>query len=144
MVVLRTKGLLDMVYIRRLKTLNLPFQFCAMLQTTDEIALLDSRATENFIDEGIWRKLNIGWVWLQKPLTVYKVDGMENRQGKIDSYCWLRVHYQNRSLPMCFYLTSLGTDRFILGYPFLFVFNLDIDWRAARLKGGAVDVETIL
>ena len=45
---------------------------------------------------------------------------------------------------MCFYLTSLGTDRFILGYPFLFVFNLDIDWRAARLKGGAVDVETIL
>ena len=60
MVVLRTKGLLDMVYIRRLKTLNLPFQFCAMLQTTDEIALLDSRATENFIDEGIWRKLNIG------------------------------------------------------------------------------------
>jgi len=60
MVAPRTKGLSDTVYIRRLKTLNLLFQFRAVHQMTDEIALLDSRATENFIDEGEWRKLNIG------------------------------------------------------------------------------------
>jgi hypothetical protein len=44
---------------------------------------------------------------------------------------------------MCFYLTSLGSNRFILGYPFLFVFNPNVDWRAATLKGGAVNVETV-
>jgi hypothetical protein len=36
---------------------------------------------------------------------------------------------------MKFYLTSLGNDRMILGYPFLWYFNPTIDWRTAKLKG---------
>jgi len=44
---------------------------------------------------------------------------------------------------MCFFLTGLGEDHFILRYPFLFVFNPDIDWRTTRLKGGPVHLKTI-
>ena len=33
-------------------------------------------------------------------------------------------------------------DRIILGYPFLWYFNLDIDWRTAQLKG-QVTIETL-
>jgi hypothetical protein len=43
---------------------------------------------------------------------------------------------------MRFFLTDLGQDRFILGYPFLFAFNPEVDWRAAKLKGGTVRLET--
>jgi len=44
---------------------------------------------------------------------------------------------------MKFFLTNLGKDQFILGYPFLFVFNLDVDWRRAKLCRGAVGIETV-
>jgi hypothetical protein len=50
----------DTVYIRRIKTLNLLFQFYAMCQTTNDVTLLDSGATENFIDEEVWRTLKVG------------------------------------------------------------------------------------
>jgi hypothetical protein len=60
MVAPRTKRSSDMIYIRRVKTLNLLFQFCAVHQMTDKVALLDSGATENFIDEEVWKRLNIG------------------------------------------------------------------------------------
>ncbi len=44
---------------------------------------------------------------------------------------------------MCFFLTDLEKDHFILGYPFLFAFNLKVDWRAAKLKGGLITLEMV-
>ncbi len=44
---------------------------------------------------------------------------------------------------MKFYLTSLGDDSFILGYPFLYAFNPNVDWRRAKLHGGPIQLETI-
>ena len=38
---------------------------------------------------------------------------------------------------------DLGKDCFILGYPFLFTFNPEVDWRAAKLKGGLIMLETV-
>jgi len=46
-------------------------------------------------------------------------------------------------LQMFFFLTGLGHDRLILGYPFLYAFNPDVDWRAAWLEGGDVCLETM-
>ena len=44
---------------------------------------------------------------------------------------------------MKFYLMSLGNNDFILGYPFLYVFNPGVDWRVAKLLGGSVQFESI-
>ena len=87
--------------------------------------------------------LAIGCFRLAKPLTVHNVDGTENKQGKIEYYCWLKVHYQGKMLRMHFFLMSLGCDWFILGYPFLYAFNLDVDWRVAKLTGSTVGLETV-
>jgi predicted aspartyl protease len=53
----------------------------------NEKALLDSGATENFIDETTWQRLGIGQKELGKPITVTNVDGTENKKGKITHYC---------------------------------------------------------
>jgi len=42
---------------------------------------------------------------------------------------------------MKFYLTDLGGDRFILGYPFLYTFNPNVNWCRAQLRGGLVQLE---
>ena len=133
----------DTVYIQRIKTMNLPFQFYTVHQVTNEKALLDSGAMENFLNEQVWKTLNIRCFKLKRPLTVHNMDGTENCQGKITHCCWLKIHYQNQTSRMHFFLTNLGKDRFILGYPFLFAFNPEVDWRAAKLKGGPVELEMI-
>ena len=68
-----------------------------------------------------------------KPITVYNVDGMENSQGKITHYCWLRIFYAGKQKLQRFYIMSLGKESIILGYPFLYVFNPTIDWQQGRL-----------
>ena len=118
--------------------MNVPFAFHTVQKTTNKIALLDSGAMENFIEEEVWKKLQIGQVQLPQPLTVHNVDGTENRTGKIEFYCWLRIYYQGHPARMRFYLTSLEEDDFILGYLFLYLFNPDIDWRKERLVEGLV------
>ncbi len=61
---------------------------------TREVALLDSGATKNFLDEDIWRRLKIGCFKLSQLLTIHNVDGTENKKGKIKYYCWLKVCHQ--------------------------------------------------
>ena len=71
------------------------------------------------------------------------MDGTDNSAGKIEYYCWLKVRLGRQEERMRFFLTNLGDDRFILGYPFLYVFDLEVDWRNARLKGGNLEIETM-
>jgi hypothetical protein len=52
-------------------------------------ALLDSGATENFINETTWQRLGIGRKELKRPITITNVDETENKRGKIMHYCWL-------------------------------------------------------
>jgi hypothetical protein len=73
--------------------MNIPFELNTVQKTTDEMALLDSGATENFLDESMWEQLQIERVKLPVPLMVHNVDGTENRQGKIEFYSWLKIYY---------------------------------------------------
>ena len=112
-------------------------------QVAEEQALLDSGASENFIDKETWKSLMIGSFKLPKPITIYNVDGMENKQGKIIQYCWLKVRQGNKEHWMRFFLTGIGKDRFILGYPFLFTFNPQIDWKKGHILGPVTKISTI-
>ena len=115
------------MYIRRLDALNMKISFRTARSMAEETALIDSGATDNFIDEDTWGKLGIGKMELPKPITVHNVDGTENKQGKLTHYCWLRIVQGERTKLQRFYITSLGRDRIILGYPFLYKFNPSID-----------------
>jgi predicted aspartyl protease len=99
----------------------------------EEKALLDSGATENFIDETTWQRLGIGRKELGRPITVTNVDGTENKKGKITHYCWLRIQKGANDKLQRFFITDLGQDRIILGYPFLYHFNPPVDWTAGRI-----------
>jgi gag-polyprotein putative aspartyl protease len=126
---LRTTELKNM-YIRRISTLYANITFKTSQLMADEKALLDSGATENFIDETTWQRLGIGRKELGRPITVTNVDGTENKKGKITHYCWLRIQKGTRDKLQRFFVTDLGQDRIILGYPFLYHFNPPVDWTA--------------
>ena len=118
--------------------MNILFQFHTVRKTANKKALLDSRATKNFLDENVWKQLQIRSFKLAKPLTLHNVDGTENGKGKIEAFCWLKIHHQGCMVRMKFYLTSLGEDRFILGYPFLYAINPNVDWQGEKLHRGPI------
>jgi len=125
-----------------MNTINLSIPVQTARATAKQTALLDSGATENFISFRTWKQLGIGRQELNEPITVHNVDGTENKKGKITDYCWLRVLYNGKQKLQRFFLTSLGKDRMILGYPFLQEFNPQIDWTEGKLKGGTVALQS--
>ena len=108
--------------------------------TFDEVkvakqALLDSGATDNFIDQRTVKRLNIPTRRLDRPRILYNVDKTENRSGRITHYVDLEITRGIQTKVQRFYITNLGIDRFILGFPWLYEFNPDIDWRQHTANG---------
>jgi len=132
------------MYIRRIDAMNVPFDFQTAHAEADEIALLDSGATENFIDEHTWRRMGVGRRPLPKKIKVFNVDGTENKQGEMTHFCCLRILYNGKEDLQDFYITDLGKDRLILGYPFLRMFNPQIDWVKGKLKEGKLQIQSTL
>jgi hypothetical protein len=50
----------------------------------------------------------------------------------------------NKKISEHFYITNLGSDQIILGYPWLHTFNPAINWENCKLEGPAVCIETLL
>ncbi len=86
--------------------------------------------------------MGIGWQSLAMPLTVYNVDGSENKQGKVTHYCWLRILLTGQTKLQMFYIMALGKDGIILGYPFFYTFNPTINWCEGRIEEGAISLHT--
>jgi hypothetical protein len=106
-------------------------------------ALIDSGAMENFIDyqTAVQWRLNTKDLWC--PHKVYNVDGTENQEGIISKSCVLCVRWGEQQIAQWFYVTNLGQDRVILGYPWLREFNPEIDWKEGRLIGEEVKLKEI-
>jgi hypothetical protein len=119
---------LDRMYTSTVNALKISITFRHQHVTVAGKALIDSGTTENFIDYRTavrWR-LNTKDLW--RPRKVYNVDGTENQGGIISKSCVLRVWRGEQQIAQWFYVTNLGQDRVILGYPWLWEFNPDINW----------------
>ena len=132
------------MYIRKIEAMNVPFKFETAHAQAEETALIDSGATENFIDEESFKRLGVGKRTLPRPVKMINVDGTENRQGEVKNFCRLRVLHNAKEALQDFYITDLGKDRIILGYPFLEAFNPKINWTQGRLEGGRVTVQSAI
>jgi hypothetical protein len=105
--------------------------------------LLDSGASENLIREGTWETLGTKAFTLPKPVTIYNLDEMENTQGKISQYCWLKVRQGDKEYTMRFFIVKMRRDCLILGHPFFSVINPEINWQKKRVTGPAIDISPV-
>jgi hypothetical protein len=60
---------------------------------------------------------------LDEPVKAYNVDGTENKQGTINAYVNLEFKLGDRKFNKCFYVTGLGKQKIILGFPWLHKYN---------------------
>jgi len=110
----------------------------------EEIALLDTRATENFINPKTVARLHLGTKKLPYKQTVYNIDGTLNHNRAITHACDLIVSKGNKKIQQRFYVANLGHDRFILGYPWFREFQPNINWANGMLRGPPIYMETLL
>jgi len=72
------------------------------------------------------------------------MDRTLNHHRTIDRACDLLVTRGNKKARQRFYVTNLGHNRFILGYPWFREFQPDINWADGMLKGPTIQMETLL
>ena len=94
-------------------------------------ALLDSGATENFITTHYANWLRLPIKQLPRARKVCNVDGTSNKQGDITHFTDLEVQTGSKKVKMRFFLTDLGEQKVILGYPWFAAMQPKVDWARA-------------
>ena len=85
-----------------------------------------------FINQNFAKKFKIEN--LEKPIKAFNVDGTKNKKGTIKSYMGLEFWIKHKKFKEQFYVTRLGKQKIILGFPWLNKYNLIIDWKKGELK----------
>ena len=119
------------MYITRKLAMKVPMYFKGAKRV--EMTLLDSGATENFLNYRMVQKLKINTSKLPQPRRVFNIDSTENKARNISTTCTMPITYGRKQMKQMFYVSDLGEDCAILGYPFLYDFNPKPDWKKGKL-----------
>jgi hypothetical protein len=105
-----------------------------------ELALIDSGATENFIDPQTVEWLRLPITQLPHPRIINNIDGTLNQAGSVTHKCPLYVKFGADNRLVDFFVTSLGQDHIVLGFPFLKAFNPRIDWSTKTITPNQLSI----
>ena len=70
---------------------------------------------------------------MEHPIEVFNVDGTPNKRGTITKYTRLDLTINGRTQPHNLFVTGLGKQKIILGYPWFKQNNPEIDWEKGTL-----------
>jgi hypothetical protein len=96
-------------------------------------ALLDTGAGGKFINQNYVNHLKLETQILGHPLKVYNVDGIPNKWGTITKYVNMELTINKKLRQHNLFVTGLGKQKIILGFPWFKTENLDIDWDKGTL-----------
>ena len=97
-------------------------------------ALLDSDATEMFIDKRIAARHGFKLKKLERPIMVRNVDKTNNSGGAITHQVECNVYYKGHVERMRIDVYDLGKTEVILGMPWLVAHNPEINWETGEVK----------
>ena len=98
------------------------------LKRAETVALLDSEATENFINISYAQKLNLPIQRLTQERRLFNVDGTPNKAGTLKYYTDIVTRTGTKRTCLRYFLTDLGDNQVILGYPWFASVQPQIDW----------------
>ena len=106
----------------------------------DKKALVDSRATGNFIHPTFAKRLGLAMTPLEKPKRIYNIDNTSNKVGSITYSLELKVTTKGIEKVMQFLVTDIGHEDLLLGYPWLATFEPKFGWKDAIIETGALPI----
>ena len=103
-------------------------------------ALVDSRATDNFIHPTFAKRLGWAMTPLDKPKRIYNIDNTSNKAGSITHSLELKVTTKGIDKVMRFFVTDIGNKDILLGYPWLATFEPKFGWKDAIIETSALPI----
>jgi hypothetical protein len=110
------------------------------LKRADAIALLESGATENFMNLEYTKYLHMPIQRLKEPRKLFNVNGTLNKSGELQFFTDLQVQTGSQRTTLWFFLSNLGENKIILGYPWFVAFQPKIDWKRGWIDHGQLPV----
>jgi hypothetical protein len=110
-------------------SISLPINIGSSKRTIE--TLIDSGTGGLFIDQNYAKNFDINYV--DKLVKAYNMDRTENKRGTINAYVELKFSLGERKFKERFYVTGLGKQRIILGFPWLHKHNPIIDWKKGEI-----------
>jgi Reverse transcriptase (RNA-dependent DNA polymerase) len=95
----------------------------------EALTLVDSGATKNFMNLDYTCYLRLPIQRLAQPRKLYNVDGTSNQSGDLLYYSDLSVQTGDKRVSLRFFLSNLGENKAILGYPWFAAMQPKIDWK---------------
>ena len=114
--------------------MTLCFYIHTVVKRAETTALLDSGATENFLNLSYAKWLKLPIKRLSTPRKLYNVDGTQNKSGELQFYTDLAVQTGSNRTNLRFFLTDLGDHKAILGYPWFSASQPRIDWKRGWIE----------
>jgi hypothetical protein len=111
-------------------SISIPIEIGSNKQTVE--TLIDSSAGGLFIDQNYTKNFDINY--LDEPVKAYNVDGTENKQEMINAYVNLEFSLGKQKFKEWFYVTGLGKQKIILGFPWLHKYNPIINWKKGEVS----------
>jgi len=109
--------------------MTLRFFVHSIAKRAEAIALIDSGATENFMNLNYAKWLQLPIKQMSESRKLLNIDGTENKSGELRYYTDLQVQTGANHTNLRFYLTELGEQKAILGYPWFAAAQPKIDWK---------------
>src|SRR5260370_8685094 len=101
------------VYLSTRKSMTLRFFVHSITKRAKAIALVNSGATENFMNLTYAKWLQLLIKQMEKPRKLLNVDGTENKSRQLKYSTDLHVHTGTHYTNLRFYLTELGEQKAI-------------------------------
>ena len=109
--------------------MTLPITLHVNGQKVETIALINSGAAGIFIDQTFTEQNGLKMDSLPKKIEVFNVNGTENQDGSITKKVSANLDVKGRKMKTQILVTALGSQRVILGYPWLIYANPKINWK---------------
>jgi len=97
------------------------------------IALLDSGATENFMSLDYAKHIHLPIKMLKEPQWLFNVNGTPNWAGDLKYYTNLVTRTGTQPRTLQYFLSDLGDNKVILGYPWFATAQPKIDWAQGQI-----------
>ena len=111
------------------KSMTVCFFIHSIAKRAKATALLDLEATENFINLSYAKWLKLPIKELAQLRKLFNVDNTENVSGELKHYTDLQVRMGSKIMKLRFFLTHIGKQKAILGYPWFTANQPKIDWK---------------
>jgi len=112
----------------------------SIAKRAEEVALVDSGATENFMNLTYAKWLKLPIKNLEKPRKLFNVDSSLNKSGDLKHYTNLEVQTGTGCTNLQFFLSDLGEHKAILGYPWFVAVQPKINWKRGWIDSSQLPI----